>query len=233
MPARRGRRIAHPALQLFIFIVIVLLGLVGVRLFTKMSQSKQEEKEAVPTIIFEEPPLPAATPPREVASAPSTISQAAEENEKPSQESKSIAEEEAEPQELPSLVESIEEAEETVKESPSKESPSEEKPHAPEVSAPTPTPPPPPSPEKETPPQEAFKYTVQVAAFLQEDYADRLIDKLKAKGYDAWLKTTVRSTGKVWYRVMVGHFNSRDEAAKIRVKMQDEGFLDAFIVTLK
>jgi DedD protein len=57
-------------------------------------------------------------------------------------------------------------------------------------------------------------WTVQVNAFPDEKSAKNWVDRLKEKGYKAF-STEVRTNGRVWYRVRVGRFNSREEAEKI------------------
>jgi cell division septation protein DedD len=56
-------------------------------------------------------------------------------------------------------------------------------------------------------------WSVQVNAFPDEKSARTWVDRLKDKGYNAYLSES-RSQGKVWYRVRVGRFESRDEAEK-------------------
>jgi DedD protein len=57
-------------------------------------------------------------------------------------------------------------------------------------------------------------WTVQVNAFPDDKSAQNLVDRLKDKGYKAY-STEVRNNGRVWYRVRVGRFNSREEAEKV------------------
>jgi DNA-binding response OmpR family regulator len=64
------------------------------------------------------------------------------------------------------------------------------------------------------PPQVAKKapvYSVQVGAFRNRANARRLMNALKAKGYEARLKQLQRG-GKPLYKVLVGSFSSREEA---------------------
>lgn len=56
-------------------------------------------------------------------------------------------------------------------------------------------------------------WTVQVNAYPDERSAKQLVDRLKNKGYNA-LMTETRNKGKVWYRVRVGRYGSREEADK-------------------
>jgi DedD protein len=55
---------------------------------------------------------------------------------------------------------------------------------------------------------------VQVNAFPDEQSGKVWVDRLKNKGYNAIL-TEARNNGKLWYRVRVGQFSSREEAERI------------------
>ena len=56
-------------------------------------------------------------------------------------------------------------------------------------------------------------WTVQVNAFPDEKSAKTWVDRLRDKGYNAYLSES-RIQGRIWYRVRVGHFETRDEAEK-------------------
>jgi cell division septation protein DedD len=69
---------------------------------------------------------------------------------------------------------------------------------------------------------------VQVNAFPDEKSGKVWVDKLKSKGYKAYL-TEARNKGKVWYRVRVGQFRSREEAEKmVDILKNRENFAKAF-----
>jgi len=57
-------------------------------------------------------------------------------------------------------------------------------------------------------------WRAQVNAFPDERSAKLLVDRLKNKGYNAYV-SEVPNRGRTWYRVSVGRYNSRDEAEKI------------------
>ena len=61
--------------------------------------------------------------------------------------------------------------------------------------------------------QSGKPWTVQVNAFPDEKTAKTWVDRLKDKGYNAYLSES-RVQGRLWYRVRVGHFESREEAEK-------------------
>jgi cell division septation protein DedD len=59
-----------------------------------------------------------------------------------------------------------------------------------------------------------LRYSVQVGFFRDEKNALALADKLKKKGYDAHLRKHVRADRKVFFRVLVGHFNEEINAVE-------------------
>ena len=94
--------------------------------------------------------------------------------------------------------------------------------------------------EKSAPAQETAKATevaesaeqkfwrAQVNAFPDERSAKQIVDRLKNKGYNAYV-TEVQNRGKSWFRVSVGKYNSREEADKIvEVLRTKENFPKAF-----
>jgi len=56
-------------------------------------------------------------------------------------------------------------------------------------------------------------WSVQLNAFPDERSAKQLVDRLKNKGYKAVI-SEARNKGKVWYRVRVGQYSSREDADK-------------------
>jgi cell division septation protein DedD len=69
---------------------------------------------------------------------------------------------------------------------------------------------------------------VQVNAFPDEKSGKVSVDRLKNKGYNAYL-TEARNQGKLWYRVRVGEFSSREEAERIAdILKSKENFPKAF-----
>lgn len=57
-------------------------------------------------------------------------------------------------------------------------------------------------------------WRAQVDAFPDERSAKQLVDRLKNKGYNAYV-TEVQLRGKPWYRVSVGRYAAREEADKV------------------
>lgn len=75
------------------------------------------------------------------------------------------------------------------------------------------------------------QWTVQVNAFPDERSAQRLVERLKQKGYDAYL-VTANIKGRDWYRVRVGHFASRGQTKELLEDLQTkENFTKAIAVS--
>ena len=67
------------------------------------------------------------------------------------------------------------------------------------------------------------KFTVQVGSFNVESQANERISSLRASGFDA-RATAVELPGRgTWYRVQVGRFAEREEAAKVAAQLRDKG----------
>jgi cell division septation protein DedD len=74
-------------------------------------------------------------------------------------------------------------------------------------------------------------WRAQVNAFPDERSAKQIVDRLKNKGYNAYV-TEVQNQGKNWYRVSVGKYNSRDEADKmVDLLRTKENYPKAFAAT--
>ena len=72
-------------------------------------------------------------------------------------------------------------------------------------------------------------YTVQVASSQSEEQALALVDRLKAKGYPAYIEEA-EIKGKKWYRVRVSSFRNKDDAQKLVDKLKEkEGLKDALV----
>jgi cell division septation protein DedD len=67
------------------------------------------------------------------------------------------------------------------------------------------------------------KFTVQVGSFSVESQANERISSLRAAGFDA-RSTAVEIPGRgKWYRVHVGRFAEREEAAKVSAQLREKG----------
>lgn len=73
-------------------------------------------------------------------------------------------------------------------------------------------------------------YTLQVAAYLKQEYAFKLVEELKGKGLDAyWIETS--SGGKLWYQVRISHFPDQQSARDYGRNLKWQGLIDDFYVT--
>jgi hypothetical protein len=73
-------------------------------------------------------------------------------------------------------------------------------------------------------------FALQVAAYLKQDNALKLVDDLKKKGLKAyWIETT--SSGKTWYQVRIAHFPDPQSAREFGRNLKSKGIIDDFYVT--
>jgi hypothetical protein len=76
----------------------------------------------------------------------------------------------------------------------------------------------------------ADPFTLQVAAYLKQEYALKLVEELKRKGLDAyWTETS--SGGKLWYQVRLSHFPDQPSAREYGRNLKGKGVIDDFYVT--
>ncbi len=74
-------------------------------------------------------------------------------------------------------------------------------------------------------------WRAQVNAYPDERSAKQMVDRLKNKGYKAYV-TEVQNNGKTWFRVSIGKYGSRDEADKaVELLRTKENFPKAFVAT--
>ena len=71
--------------------------------------------------------------------------------------------------------------------------------------------------------------TVQAASLKDPKDADDLVSRLKKKGYPAYKTIAVVPQQGIWFRVRVGRFGSREEAAETLKRLKKDGF-DPFLV---
>jgi cell division septation protein DedD len=84
------------------------------------------------------------------------------------------------------------------------------------------------NPEPQDP---AKNWRAQVNAYPDERSAKLIADRLKNKGYNAYV-SEVQNQGKSWYRVSVGRYTSRDDAEKALEALRNkENFPKAFVTS--
>ena len=72
-------------------------------------------------------------------------------------------------------------------------------------------------------------WSVQISAAPVKDIAGTLIQQLKAKGYDGYM-VQAEVKGQTYYRVRVGHFDTRERAESVRQSLvRQEGYRDAYL----
>lgn len=71
--------------------------------------------------------------------------------------------------------------------------------------------------------------TIQVAAYLKREYAERYVAELRARDLDAhWQEA--RSQDKTWYQVRISHFPDKPAALAYGQRLKREGLIDDFYV---
>ncbi|MEE4609262.1 MAG: SPOR domain-containing protein [Desulfobacteraceae bacterium] len=72
-------------------------------------------------------------------------------------------------------------------------------------------------------------FTIQVAAYLKREHAERFVAELRAKGLDAqWQEA--HSQDKTWYQVRISHFPDKAAALDYGQRLKREGIIDDFYV---
>ena len=74
------------------------------------------------------------------------------------------------------------------------------------------------------------KYTIQVGAFKDKEWAKELRDKLKKEGYSAYLVSAEASSGKNWHRVRIGHFTTKEGAKEFAQNLERKEKLPILVV---
>jgi cell division septation protein DedD len=72
-------------------------------------------------------------------------------------------------------------------------------------------------------------FTIQVAAYLKPEDAQRFVDQLLKKELDAFW-TQAKSANRTWYQVKVSHFADRKGAQKYGQELKSKGLIDDFYV---
>lgn len=77
------------------------------------------------------------------------------------------------------------------------------------------------------------QYTVQLGAFQNQTQAKSLMTSLKSKGYPAFVKQYETPDKKLWYRVRVGTFSTKEQATNYgdKLKKQQPQVKSVFITT--
>jgi len=75
------------------------------------------------------------------------------------------------------------------------------------------------------------RYTVQIGAFQDQSEATKVLNSMKSKGYPAFMKQKKSPDNKNWYRVRVGTFSTKGEAAEYgsQIKEKESGIKSVYI----
>ena len=71
--------------------------------------------------------------------------------------------------------------------------------------------------------------TIQVAAYLKREHAERYVAELRARDLDAYWQEA-RSRDKTWYQVRISHFPDKAAALAFGERLKREGIIDDFYV---
>jgi len=74
-------------------------------------------------------------------------------------------------------------------------------------------------------------YAIQVGAFLQESHASHLISELSQKGYEPYVVTTQDAKNRLWRKVCIGQFRSKDRALAMQAKFKAQENRDAYVIS--
>ncbi len=90
---------------------------------------------------------------------------------------------------------------------------------------PTPAPPPTAAPSQ----AEAPRFYLQVASFKKAGMADKGVKEWQQAGYPALVRPWSSEKG-TWYRVMLGPYDSKQQALDLARKLSDEGLISFFVI---
>lgn len=74
---------------------------------------------------------------------------------------------------------------------------------------------------------------IQTASFRTKAYAEKRVNELKQKGYDAFIYEAFDKSQNPWYMVRFGHFENRSEADGFLVRFNEEENAAAIVVIQK
>ena len=76
-------------------------------------------------------------------------------------------------------------------------------------------------------------YCVNVGSFKLQDSTERVCGDLKKQGYEPTVETVTLKDGNTWYRVTVGNFATRDEAAQFGRELESKTKIKPMVVKRK
>lgn len=72
-------------------------------------------------------------------------------------------------------------------------------------------------------------WRVQLGSFTQIKGAQELVDRLKAKGYDAKVDKLGQDTTAPQFKVWIGTFTSKEDATQAQAELKNDGFKEGFV----
>lgn len=79
-------------------------------------------------------------------------------------------------------------------------------------------------------PGPTLAYAIQVGAFLQESHASRLMSELSQKGYEPYVVTKQDAKNRLWRKVCIGQFESKDRALAMQARFAAQENRDAYVI---
>jgi cell division septation protein DedD len=73
-------------------------------------------------------------------------------------------------------------------------------------------------------------YAIQVGAFLQESHASHLMSELSQKGYEPYVVTKRDVKNRLWRKVCIGQFGSKDRALDMQARFKAQENRDAYVI---
>ena len=74
-------------------------------------------------------------------------------------------------------------------------------------------------------------YTIQVGAFLQESHASHLMSELSQKGYEPYVVSKQDAKNRLWRKVCIGQFGSKDRALAMQARFKAQENRDAYVIS--
>ena len=75
---------------------------------------------------------------------------------------------------------------------------------------------------------EGLAFSIQVGSFRRMEFAQDLVDGLRSKGFDAYVKTSQQGPER-FYRVRVGRFREREAAEVMEGRLRGQGFVTRLV----
>ena len=73
-------------------------------------------------------------------------------------------------------------------------------------------------------------YTIQISSSRSKNGAMKLVDELSGKGYNAYISVADLPNKGTWYRVRIGHFNTKAEAKKFALSIKEKDKIKGIVL---